>query len=1076
MATISPIPQPPTLPIVGNAHLVDKDLPINTFVNLAKQYGPIYQLTFPGPRTSIFASSLELVDQLCDQKRFRKNPKGVLKEVRHLVGDGLFTAFHGEAAWDIAHRVLVPAFGPAKIRGMFGSMADITSQLVGKWERFGPDYVIDANEDFTRLTFDVITLCAMSYRLNSFYSLEMSPFIKAMSSYLVECGNRARRPGFMQTYFSRTANVQFEADKKIMLDLTHEIIEKRKANIKAGPNDLLQLMLTSRDPVTGLGMSDENIASNLVTFLIAGHETTSGLLSFAVCHLLDNPSAYAKVRTEVDTVLRGEPIRPEHLGKLTYITAVLRETLRLRPPLPIFTVESVAEEEIVTCEGKQYIIPRDASTNVFVTQLHKDTSVWGEDAEVFRPERMLNGGFERAPVNAWKPWGNGSRACIGRPLAWQEALITLACVFQKFDLVHNDPAYQLSYKYTLTVKPRDFFIRAIPRPGAPPVFSFNTSIGSVAQSPASSFYTTPSRRGTMASLNLNDGDGVDLYLAYGSNSGTCRDFAQRVGNEAPIKGFIPHIITLDSIEPAIPTNGPLIIFTASYEGEAADNARRFVETLQTAHHGKYAGVKYAMFGCGHHDWKQTYQRIPMLVDRILAESGAERIMERAEADSGADEFFDTFDAWVPGLWEALGEAYGDRVRADADGEAREQLTITMTGDSRPAVLKREEATKIGKIVCNRLLTEPGVPAKHHIEIELPEDMHYEAGDYLSILPRNPEENISRVLSRFSLLPDQNIMIKSKASTTLPTNKPVSVWEVLAGYVEIGQTATRKNIQNLIRYAPEDIKPKLAALLDNFKDTVIEKHLSVLDVLELYPEIDIPLASFLSLLPAMRIRQYSISSSPLWNLSRVSITLSVVELPNEAGLPNKFLGVASNYLAKVRPGDPVHVGIRSSAATFRLPEDPSTSVVMFAAGSGIAPMRGFIQQRAHQVMSGRKVGKMVLFYGCRSPDQDFLYAEDNLKEWQELGFLDIKPAFSRKAEASFGCKYVQDRVWHERDLITEYFEAGAKFYTCGSPPVANGLKETLLRLIKLRQPDWDDERLARAWEIVQKDRLATDVFA
>ncbi|KIJ22928.1 hypothetical protein M422DRAFT_276585, partial [Sphaerobolus stellatus SS14] len=287
MATITSIPQPPTLPIIGNTHLIDKEVPINTFTNMAKKYGPIYQLAFLGGQ-KIICLQLRACRPSMRSETIQKGYKG------DIVGGKnprkrwcLFTAHHGEQAWGIAHRILMPAFGPAKIRGMFDSMTDIANQLIGKWEvkyspavRFGPDHVIDANEDFTRLTFDTITLCAMSYRLNSFYSLEMAPFIKAMASYLIECGNRSLRPAFVKNYLSRSANAQFEADKKTMFDLTTDIIKKRKENLTTAPNDLLQLMLTERDPVTGLGMSDENIANNLVTFWIAGHETTSGLLSF----------------------------------------------------------------------------------------------------------------------------------------------------------------------------------------------------------------------------------------------------------------------------------------------------------------------------------------------------------------------------------------------------------------------------------------------------------------------------------------------------------------------------------------------------------------------------------------------------------------------------------------------------------------------------------------------------------------------------------------------------------------------------------------------------------------------------
>lgn len=101
------------------------------------------------------------------------------------------------------------------------------------------------------------------------------------------------------------------------------------------------------------------------------------------------------------------------------------------------------------------------------------------------------------------------------------------------------------------------------------------------------------------------------------------------------------------------------------------------------------------------------------------------------------------------------------------------------------------------------------------------------------------------------------------------------------------------------------------------------------------------------------------------------------------------------------------GIRSSSAAFRLPQDASLPVVMFAAGSGIAPMRGFIQERSIQSVSGRNVGKTTLFYGCRSPNEDYLYANDDFKEWLKLGFLEIRPAFSRAIDKSGGSKYIQE---------------------------------------------------------------------
>jgi cytochrome P450/NADPH-cytochrome P450 reductase len=196
-------------------------------------------------------------------------------------------------------------------------------------------------------------------------------------------------------------------------------------------------------------------------------------------------------------------------------------------------------------------------------------------------------------------------------------------------------------------------------------------------------------------------------------------------------------------------------------------------------------------------------------------------------------------------------------------------------------------------------------------------------------------------------------------------------------------------------------------LTDYKNEVFDKHISVLDILEYYPDISIPFATFLQMLPAMRIRQYSISSSPLWNPTHVTLTISVIQEPAGSGLPTKFFGVASNYLANVLPGAPIQVGVRSSGTTFRLPQDLALPVVMFAAGSGMAPMRGFIQERAIQAASGRKVGKTILFFGCRSPDEDFLYSKDDLKEWEKLDFVEVRPAFSRAVEESCNAKYVQE---------------------------------------------------------------------
>lgn len=164
-----------------------------------------------------------------------------------------------------------------------------------------------------------------------------------------------------------------------------------------------------------------------------------------------------------------------------------------------------------------------------------------------------------------------------------------------------------------------------------------------------------------------------------------------------------------------------------------------------------------------------------------------------------------------------------------------------------------------------------------------------------------------------------------------------------------------------------------------------------------------------MLPPMRIRQYSISSSPLADVKHVSLTISVVDAEARSGSAHRHLGVASNYLASLHIGDRVPVVVRTSSVAFHLPSDSLIPVIMFCCGSGIAPFRGFIQERATQMASGRSVGKMLLFFGCRAPEDDFLYSDSDLRKWMNDGVVDVRPAFSRRINDSEGCQYVQEYV-------------------------------------------------------------------
>ncbi|KAI1826916.1 bifunctional P-450:NADPH-P450 reductase [Xylaria intraflava] len=1065
----TPIPSPPGLPIIGNATQFDPDTPRRTFSDWADKYGEIYRVHFP-TRTVVVASSHRLVNELCDEKRFVKALSGPLQETRNGVHNGLFTAAPGDEEWGIAHRVLIPAyvscssmFGPLSIRGMFSEMHDVASQMVLKFARHGPNTPIATADDFTRLALDTLALCSMGYRFNSFYAKELHPFIKAMGSFLIESGKRPNR--VLPSFFYRADDTKYWEDIEVLRKTAQEVLDARKKN----PNDrkdLLSAMLAGVDSKTGKRMTDTSIIDNLITFLIAGHETTSGTLSFAFYGMLKKPDTYQKAQREVDEVVGKGPITVDHLSRLPYITAIIREALRLYSPINMFSVVSQSDQLL----AGQYAVAKEEVVTLFIGRAHLDPTVFGDDANEFKPERMLDENFNKLPKNAWKPFGNGARACIGRPFAMQEAVLAMVMLLQNFNFVMHDPTYNLIIKQTLTIKPDHFYMRAILRDGMTPTQLEHRLAG---------HDFSDSAEAPKASSETSSGstDGKKISVFYGSNSGTCEALAQRLASDASRHGFtVDKVDSLDAANGALPKGQPVIIFTASYEGEAPDNAALFVSWLSALKEkAALEGVDYAVFGVGHHDWAQTFHRIPKFIDSKLEENGAARIAEMGLSDTGSSDTFTDFETWEDQVfWPALQKKYGTAGPTEGDKQLGLRVEI-----SSPRTSALRQDVREALVVGTKVLTAAGEPVKKSIEIALPGGQTYRSGDYLAVLPINPKNVVQRAMRRFQLVWDAHVTIADAANTSLPTGVSMPANSLFSAYVELSQPATKRNIRTLAETATNQAdKDALEKYADADYTQILDKRISVLDLLEQFPAVDLLLGVFLSMLPPMRVRQYSISSSPLWNPSHVTLTFSLLEAPSKSGR-GTHIGVASSYLDSLEAGDKLHVAVRPSHASFHLPQTPETTpVICIAAGTGMSPFRGFMQERAEMIQAGRKLAPALLLFGCRSPDRDDLYAEE-LAEWEKAGVVVVKRAYSRAVEKSDGAKYVQELLSSQRDQVLPLWKNGARMYICGSRAVGEGVKAEVMKLVtQLREENseqTDPEKLEKWWEGLRNVRYATDVF-
>src|SRR6478736_523939 len=330
--TVEDIPGPKGLPVVGNMFDVPANRTIQTMMEITREFGPMIRLRTPAGDRYI-ASGLAMIDDLCDDERFDKLVGDGQKAVRSFGRSaGLFTSDTDDPNWSKAHNILLPNFSQQAMRDYVPMMNDIATQLINKWERLNPGEPVDVTADMTRLTLDTIALCGFGYRFNSFYRDTPHPFVEAMVRTLAEAQARVRQLP-IQTRLKIRAQRRVEEDQAFMNGLVDRLIAERRAQGDAADTtDLLGRMLSGVDKASGQALPDSNIRAQCITFLIAGHETTSGLLSFAVYYLLKDPAVLARARAEADAVL-GSDAWPtfEQVHRLTYIRQVLDESLRLWP-------------------------------------------------------------------------------------------------------------------------------------------------------------------------------------------------------------------------------------------------------------------------------------------------------------------------------------------------------------------------------------------------------------------------------------------------------------------------------------------------------------------------------------------------------------------------------------------------------------------------------------------------------------------------------------------------------------------------------------------------------------------------
>ncbi|GAU69057.1 putative cytochrome P450 reductase [Streptomyces sp. NBRC 110611] len=1033
------------------------DTPVQQAMDLARVHGPVF-IRKVGDRETYFLSSLDLVTEVADETRFSKGVSVVLENVREFAGDGLFTAYNDEPNWARAHEVLMPAFALGSMRTYHPAMLRVARRVMAAWDRKAADGTpVQVAEDMTRMTLDTIGLAGFGFDFASFSrGEEAHPFVEAMVRCLEWSMRKfARDPDADHS----AADAAFRADADYLASVVDEVIAARTASGETRDDDLLGLMLAARGRGDGDGggpggpsLDLANIRNQVITFLIAGHETTSGALSFALHHLVKDPLALRMVQREADE-LWGDQDDPdpsfEDIGRLPFTRQVLNEALRLWPTAAAFSRQ--AREDTVI--GGRYPVKAGELVTVLTPMLHRDPA-WGDNPELFDPSRFGPEAEAARSPHAYKPFGTGERACIGRQFALHEATMLLALLAHRYRLIdHRD--YRLRIKETLTLKPEGFTLTLAPRTPADRA-AVRAALGVLPGATEGSADDTAADAG----LPTRVPQGTGLLLLHGSNYGTCREFAERLADDATGLGFETEVAPLDTCAGRLPADRPVVIVAASYNGQPTDDAAAFVRWLTTAPDGAAADLPFAVLGVGDRNWAATYQHVPALIDDRLGALGGQRLLPRAEADASGD-LRGTVKEFTAALRTRLLSRYGDPASAGAAPAAEDTgYTVTeVTGGPLDALAARHGLTPMTVTEAYDLTARDWPRPKRFLRLALPDGVSYRTADHLAVLPANAPATVQRAARALGADLDTVLALhpgRRPGRDTLPVDRPLTVRRLLTHHLELAARPAPGQAVALL--APHNPCPPERHALENLDE---DDPRTLIELIEDHPALRgaLPWPVVLELLPPLRTRTYSVSSSPATDGRHADLMVSL--------LPG---GTGSSHLHTLRPGDTVLARVQPCREAFRLDPDDDTPVILVAAGTGLAPFRGAVADR---VATGRTT-PAVLYFGCDDPAADFLHAAE-FAAAEAAGAVSVRPVFSARPE--HGHRYVQHRIAAESAEVWQLLRAGARVYVCGDGSrMAPGVRAAFRELHAAHTGASPQESEAWLRELTASGRYIEDVYA
>jgi cytochrome P450/NADPH-cytochrome P450 reductase len=835
--------------------------------------------------------------------------------------------------------------------------------------------------------------------------------------------------------------------------------------------DLLSRLVSTPDPETGELLDPETIRDQVLMHLSNGFNGPSITGAWLAYVLATRPDVEQKLIVEIDGITGGDPdydLKYDDLMSLTYTTQVIKETMRIYPPMPVTIRRSLKDGML-----GRYRIRKGDIILVGTLAAQRDPRYWGPKPDEFDPEQFAMEKVMNRPRHAFIPFSIGKRQCMAQEVTFMMLRVVLFEVYKRYRL-QLAPGATVAKNTVVTTKPVAVPVIRVPRerggarrapvallqrPAAPaPVVARDW--GEPSEIPETSAYR-------------------HLVIAYGSNFGANKELAERFAERSRFYGYTNDVMTLNELAQSPPRTEPwlLVVMTSTYTSNPPANASAFKSWLehQDAEGDTWRSCKYVVWGLGNSQWN-AFLAFPRYVHSKLSELGATPLADLAYGDVGSPVWERLHGDWNARVWPVLLELSGAQAsdaaaeRVAAENAAAGALTradsntaMAMSlgpADTAPRVLLAPKVLtnavgvdtyEVRARVCRELQAGESPKCTRHLEVALPAGTAYTAGDHLGVCPKNDEDRVARLADHLGAALDGLFMVpKTLNVSVVPKGVVLQVRNVLTNLVDISGKPTVALLELLLGKVADPaersrLEQILGAVEPDGPDSPLRAAVEaggydVLQLLEEFRSCTLNIFEFLQVAQPLRPRYYSTSSSPRIHgadVAHVTVGLENVRVP---GMPERvFRGMSADYVHTLREGDRLNVFLES-ADGFHLQEDVTKPMIFVSAGTGFAPMRAFLWERLALRRAGVELAEAALFNGIRSRAVDFIY-RDEIERFAADRVLDHVHVVTSREDGRR--EYVQDRLRKESALVWHLLEEGAYVYVCGSQPMREGVREAFV---------------------------------